>query len=142
MPRRVRDTEYFFRLLDLVPRMLRGVKRCAAAPGPTSHGQFPVTHRRAGGETFGRIDDGVGIDAVVAIEVVDRAGLAEMFDPERFDPMAAHPAEPGERRRMSVDHGHEAAIARQGRKQLFDMRQVRDTATIPAQGPRGGPPGM
>src|SRR5579872_4659347 len=130
MPRRVRDTEYFFRLLDLVPRMLRGVKRCAAAPGPTSHGQFAVTHRRAGGETFGRIDDGVRIDAVVAIEIVDRAGLAEMLDAERFHPMAAYAAEPGQRRRVSVDHSHEPAIARQRREQLFDMRQVRHAAAI------------
>src|SRR5579859_1667902 len=78
-----------------------------------SHGQFAVTHRRPGGEAFGRIDDGVRIDAVMAIEDVDRAGLAEMLDAERFHPMAAHAAEPGQRRRMAVDHGHEPAIARQ-----------------------------
>jgi hypothetical protein len=30
----------------------------------------------------------VGVDAVVAVEVVDRAGLAEMLDAERPPPMA------------------------------------------------------
>ena len=44
-------------------------------------------HRGAGGETFGRIDDGIGVDAVVAVELADGAGLAEMLDAERFDAM-------------------------------------------------------
>ena len=84
-------------------------------------------------DAFRRIDDGVGVDAVVAIEVVDGAGLAEMLDAERFQAMAAHAAEPGQRRRVSVDHGHEAAIARQRREQLFDMGQMRHAAAIAAQ---------
>ena len=45
-----------------------------------------MTHRCAGGEAFGCIDDGVGIHAVMAIEVVDGAGL---LDAERFDAMPA-----------------------------------------------------
>ena len=55
-----------------------------------------MPHRRARGEAFGCVDDGVGVDAVVAIEVVDRAGLAEVLDAERFDAMAAHAAEPAQ----------------------------------------------
>ena len=60
----------------------------------TSHRHLAVAHRGAGGEAFGGLDDGVGVDAVVAIEVADRAGLAEMLDAERFDPVTAHAAEP------------------------------------------------
>ena len=35
---------------------------------------------RAKGEAFGGIDDRVGIDPVVAIEVVDRAGLTKLLN--------------------------------------------------------------
>src|SRR5205807_1272360 len=80
-----------------------------------------VPHRGAGGETFRRIDDGVGVDAVVAIEVVDGAGLTKVLDAERFKAMPAHAAEPAERGRMAVDHADDAAVARQRRQQLFDM---------------------
>ena len=37
-------------------------------------------------------DDGVGIDAIVPIEVGDRAGLAEVLDAEGAHAMAADPA--------------------------------------------------
>src|SRR5215470_6647622 len=46
-----------------------------------------VQDRRAGGEAFGGIDDGVGVDAIGAIEIVDGAGLAEDLDTERLDAM-------------------------------------------------------
>src|SRR5262245_50011209 len=97
-----------------------------ARPGMTltdypSHRHFAVPHGTAGGEAYGRIDDRVGVDAIVPIEVVDGAGLAEVLDAECFDAMAAHAAEPAQRRRMAVDHGDEAALARQRRQQLFDM---------------------
>ena len=80
-----------------------------------------MPHRRTDGEAFGGIDDGVGVHAVVAVEVVDSAGLAEMFDAQSLDTMAAHAAEPAQRRRMAVDHGDDAAIARQRRQQFFDV---------------------
>ena len=43
------------------------------------------TPRRDG---LGGGNDGVGVDAVVAVEVGDRAGLAEMLDAERPHAMA------------------------------------------------------
>src|ERR1700676_5322387 len=58
-------------------------------------------------------NDRVGVDAVVAIEIGNGAGLAEMLDAERPHPMAADRAEPGERRRMTIEHGDEAAMGRQ-----------------------------
>src|SRR5580658_3121664 len=86
-----------------------------------SHRHFAMAHRGAGGDAFGRVDDSVGVDAVVAVEVVYGAGLAEMLDAERFHPVAAHTAEPAQRRRMTIDHGDDAAVARQRRQQSFDM---------------------
>ena len=71
-----------------------------------------------------------------------RAGLAEMLDAERFDPMAAHAAEPAERRRMAVDHGDDAAVARQRRQQFFDMAEMLRPAAVAAQLSRRGPARM
>src|SRR5215471_6258345 len=48
------------------------------------HRHFAVQDRGTGRKACGGVDDGVGIDAVVAIQVVDGAGLAEMLDPERL----------------------------------------------------------
>ena len=83
VPRRVRDTEYGLNTKSRSPDAAQRAAPaawCAADPGSTkvkgSHGQFPVPHRRAHSEAFGRIDDGVSVDAVVAIAVVDGAGLA------------------------------------------------------------------
>src|SRR5258708_34741595 len=61
-----------------------------------SHRHLAVPHRRAGGGGFGRVDDGVGGHAVVAIEIVDGPGLPEMLDTERFDLVAARASQPTE----------------------------------------------
>src|SRR5882724_7808668 len=109
--------------------------------GKKSHRHFAVPHRRAGGQAFRGVDDGVGVDAVVAIEVIDGPGLAEMFDTERFDAVAVHAAEPAERGRMAVDHGHDAAVARKRRKQFLDMAEMRYPAAVAPQLARRGPSG-
>src|SRR5258708_6288876 len=93
-----------------------------------SHRHFAVPHRRARGQGFRCVEDGVGVHAVVAIEVVDGAGLAEMLDPERLDPVAAYAAEPAQRGGMAVDHGDDAAVARQRRQQMVDMAGILRTA--------------
>src|ERR1700721_2098537 len=107
-----------------------------------SHRHLAVPHRGAGGEAFGGVDDGVGVHAMVAIEVVDGAGLAEMLDAEGFDLVAAHTAEPAQCRRMAVDHGDDTAIARQRGQQLFDMAEMLGSAAIAAPGARRGPARM
>jgi hypothetical protein len=53
-----------------------------------------VPHRCASGQGFGCVNDGVGVDAVVAVEVGNRAGLPKVLDAERFDAVAADAAEP------------------------------------------------
>ncbi|GCC48310.1 hypothetical protein chiPu_0032226, partial [Chiloscyllium punctatum] len=98
-----------------------------------------MPHRGAGRDAFRSIDDGVGVDAVVPVEVGDGAGLAEMLDAERLEAVAAHAAEPAERGRMAVDHGHNAAVAAERRQQLLDMTQMLHAAAVAAQIPRGGP---
>src|SRR5262245_4475495 len=67
------------------------------------------------------VEDGVDVEAVVAVEVRQVAGLAEMLDTERADTVAAHAAEPRERGRMAVDKRDEAGVGRQRRQQLLDM---------------------
>jgi hypothetical protein len=60
-----------------------------------SHRHLAMPHRRAGREAFGRVDDGVRVKTVMAIQLVDRSGLAEMLDAKGFQAMAADTAEPG-----------------------------------------------
>src|SRR5438105_12791973 len=59
-----------------------------------SHRHLPMPHRRSHHQAFGRIDDRVGVDAVVAVEVANSTGLAELLDAERLGAVAAHAAEP------------------------------------------------
>src|SRR5262245_58432496 len=65
------------------------------APGRPLHRHLPVmADRGADGEAFRRIDDGIGVEAVVTVEVVDGAGLAKVLNAERLDAVAADAAEP------------------------------------------------
>src|SRR5437660_704859 len=107
-----------------------------------SHRHLPMPHRRTHREAFCGIDDGVGVDAVVAVEVANSTGLAELLDAECLSAVAAHAAEPAERRRVTVDHGHYAAVARQRRQQFFDMAEILDATAVAPQIPRGGPSTM
>ena len=50
------------------------------------------------------LDDRIGVDAIGGVEIGNIARLAEMVDAERRDALAAHRAEPGQRRRMAVGH--------------------------------------
>src|SRR6476659_8918938 len=114
-------------------------RRCIAT---ISYRHLSVPDRRADGEPLRRIDDGVGVDAVVAVEVADGSGLAERLDAERLDAVAAYAAEPAQRRRMAVDHGHNAAVAWQRRQQLFDVAEMRHAAAVAPQFSRRGPARM
>ena len=67
-------------------------------------------------------NNGVRVDAIVPVELRDGAGLAEMLDPERPHPVAADRSEPGQGRRMAVEHGDNAAMGRQLGEQPLDVR--------------------
>src|SRR5437870_1611351 len=101
-----------------------------------------MPHRSTGGKALSGVDDGVGIEAVVAVEVVDGAGLAEMLDAERLEAVAAYAAEPAQCRWMAVDHADDAAVARQRRQQPLDMAEVARSAVLTADPARRGPAGM
>ena len=71
-----------------------------------------MADRAAGRDRLRCRNDGIRIDAIMAIKVGQRAGLAEMLDAERPHAMAGDRAKPGQRRRMSVKHADDAAIRR------------------------------
>ena len=97
-----------------------------------------TAHRFAVGESIHLGNDGARIDAKMTVEIPDRAGLTKMLDPERNGLMPADGAEPGQRRRMPVNHGDEFAVRRQVPHQGFDMGFGGRTAACPR--PLGGRP--
>src|SRR4051812_21497591 len=76
------------------------------------------------------MQDGVGVDAVMTVEIGDRAGLAEMLDAERFYAMARNAPQPGQGSRMAVDDGDQAAVAPERREQRLDMAARAGVATL------------
>src|SRR5580693_6035498 len=96
-----------------------------------------MADRTARRNSFGGGDDGVGVDAVVAVEVLDRAGLAEMLDAERPHAMAMDGAEPGQGRRMTVQHADDAAMPGQAGEQPLDMRTGVNQAALARPACRG-----
>jgi hypothetical protein len=90
-----------------------------------------VAHGPAGCGCVGGVNDGVRVYAVVAIKIGDGAGLTEMLDAKRLGAMAVDGSQPGERRRMAVEHGHQTAIARQGLEQPLDMAHRPPIAALP-----------
>src|ERR1700751_4685203 len=89
-----------------------------------------ITDRPPRRDGLGGGDDGVGVDAVVAVEILDRAGLAEMLDAERPHAMAGDGAQPSQSRRMTVEHADDAAMARQAGEQALDVRAGANQAAL------------
>ena len=89
-----------------------------------------IAHRPAGGHGVASGDDGVGVDAEVPVEVVDRSGLAEMLDTEAARAVALDRTQPSERGRMPVRHGDDGAMAGQVCQQAFDMAPGMDEAAL------------
>ncbi len=77
----------------------------------------------------------------MAIEIVDGAGLTEVLDPERTHAMAVHGAEPGERRRMTVEHRHDPAVGWHVGEEFLDVRARMHQAAL-ARPLRRGPAGI
>src|SRR5215471_20979028 len=99
-----------------------------------------MADRAAGRDRLGGSNNRIRIDAVVAIEVTDFSGLAEVFDAERTHAMAAHGAQPGERCRMAVEHRDDATVRRHLGEQPFDVGTGMDEPAL-ARPARGGPTG-
>ena len=71
-----------------------------------------VADGSAGRERLCRFGDPLRVDAEMAVEVGERAGLAEMLDTQRPRAMAVDGSQPGQRRRMAVEHADNAAMGR------------------------------
>src|SRR5262245_10248889 len=82
--------------------------------------QKPVSHRPAG-DALCRRQDRVDVEAVVAVELGQRSGLAEMLHTQRAHAVAADAANPGQRLGIGVRHGDDGGIARQLREQALDV---------------------
>src|SRR5580693_3527231 len=100
-----------------------------------------MADRTARRNSFGGGDDGVGVDAVVAVEVLDRAGLAEMLDAERPHAMSMDGAEPRQSRRMAIEHADDAAMPRHVGEQPLDMGAGVDQTAL-ARPARRAPAGI
>src|SRR5437588_2585164 len=88
-----------------------------------------------------RGDDGVRVNAVMAVEIRDGAGLAEMLHAERAGAVSMHGAEPSERCGMAVKHRHNAAMGGDVGEEPLDMRAgMNETALSRAL--RRGPTGI
>ena len=90
------------------------------------------------GQPSDAFDHAGGVDAEMTVKLADGAGLAKMLDAKRDGAVAAHRAEPCERRRMAVNHCQQGAMRGQGAEQVFDMRDGGKVATG-AGALRGGP---
>ena len=119
------------RLIVGRPHLGRVKDGLGATSGADRAQQVPAAHLSALRQTVHLFDNGVGIDTVVAIEIANRAGLAEMFDPHRDRLMTGDSAQPGQRRRMTVDDGDDFAVTRKVGHQGLDMRLRRFVAAGP-----------
>src|ERR1700724_681983 len=97
-----------------------------------------VPDRAAGCDRLGRGHDGVRVDAVVAIEVADFSGLAEVLDAERPHAVAAHGPEPRERCRMPIEDRDDAAMGRHLGEEPLDVAAGVNEPAL-ARTARGGP---
>lgn len=82
-----------------------------------------------------RVDDAFGIESVMAVEVRNVAGLAEMFHTERMDAVSSDRSEPGEGRRMAIEDGDQHGVVDHPRGEPQDLfLQFLEDSQIPISG--------
>ena len=105
----------------------RHAERSTPAPGvvgETGAGSSRVVGRPAasarGGaghaDLRGGVQDGVGVQAVMAVQVGHVTRLAERLDAQGRDAVAAHGGQPRQRGRVAVEHGDQAGVGGQARE--------------------------
>ena len=67
------------------------------------------------------IDDCPGIQTVLAVQVGDVPRLTEAFDAQGHNAMPSHGAEPGQCRRVPIEHGHQRRTGRELGQQPLDV---------------------
>lgn len=80
-----------------------------------------MADRAAGRNRLCCRDDGIGVDAIVPIELGERARLAEVLDAQRACSVSGNGADPGKSRRVPIKHGDNAAMRRYIGEQPLDM---------------------
>ena len=148
LSRRCRQDAPFLQDTDQAQRRTLGLRPTESMPPgskPPDLRRFPrhrhlaVPHRRAGRETFGSVDDGVGVDAIVTIQVIDRPGLAEVLDPERLErwprTLPARPV-PSDRSSITVAIPRSAARVASGFSMIRSRYSTPRWSRPPAFAPR------
>ena len=102
--------------------------------GERAHGERAAGAARLGDQVQGGADDAVGVDAVVAVQVLDRPGLAELRHAQRG---VRHPVDGGQERqrvRVPVQDGDQRRGAGRGERLVEDPGLA---GARPAPGPAG-----
>ena len=89
-----------------------------------------MADRAARRNGLSRRDDGIGIDAIMPVELGERSGLAEVLDAQGAYAMAGNGAKPCEGRRMAVKHGDNPAMRWHVAKQPLDVRACVDETAL------------
>jgi hypothetical protein len=61
---------------------------------------------------IGCMNDGIGVNAMVTIEIGDSASLSKVLDAEPFGAVPIDSPKPSKRCGMAVEDGYDAAVAR------------------------------
>src|SRR5215813_13980570 len=77
---------------------------------------------RSGGQVQGGADDAVGVDAVVAVQIPDRPGLAELGHAQRGVRYTVDGGQERQRVRVTVQDGDQRGGAGRGERLLEDPR--------------------
>ena len=101
------------RCISILPGVQQGRAKLFQTGGVTS--KFRQAKRRGG------IQNGLGIDAVVAIEIRQVAGLSEMLDPKRLNELTEARAKPFQAARVAVLHRHQPGLRIERREQALDL---------------------
>ena len=91
-------------VMPVAPRLLAGGDLAVLRQ------RLEIPNRPPGSESGRGGDDGIGVYAVVPVELRNGTGLPKMLDPERSHPVAVDGTEPSERRRVAVEHRDDAAM--------------------------------
>lgn len=80
-----------------------------------------MANRAAGRDRLSRMQNGIRVDAVMAVEVGNRPSLPEMLHSQWADAMTVDRTEPRQGRRMAIKDSDEAAMGRDLHQQTLNV---------------------